>query len=716
MKKTILTMSLLVGALAISSCSKNEEVQEPQIIQSCSGLVCSFAIEDDTLDRFTNLLGKSIDRVVKRTQLIGEQDQVTWNISGAGQVANTTQLMDRDLTPCVDDTCTLNSNPTGWVFTSTDSQEVSVSGTIINADGTTREINKETYVDLSIGTPIVTIAKVNAGELEYTFTADPDGTGIPDNATYTWTVDGGDASVGLAIIHTFANAGTDHEVKLIVSSPDLEENIEVVNTITSGAIAPTVVEDSVNGKSVTLTANMTDTGLPAGTALTWSVAGQTITAVGSVVTFELPSYSTAYDIAVTATAPGASSGIQSSPLSVTTGFGKPVIIPSVLGGSGTDYNFTANIEDTGIIAGDATFTWTFDDGSTATGLSVNHDFGTSGQHTASLSVVPTSGATPIVADTVSITVGAPDIPNLISVQTSNNPLNWRFTADLTDTGIDNTWSKAWAVDSAAVEESTNILTHTFDLTSTAYTVTFTATKGGITRTATENFTTGDAVTPVIKVDSDAGGATDNNVYNVSVDLTDTGITAAWTLAWMTGPDDPGTTFAPADAAISVATFSEYDTTYTVTLTATPPAGSSVSTVVTTGSVVVGNEPLTYGTSASFKVPSKSQTNAASMEPGINGVTGFADSGLATVTVSSGKINYTCKPGYYITNEAIDTYNGRSGSNEGPNEEVPKASVGWLSQNQGGVFTDKPYKGNGASAYNNNSAGATLLGCWELKTS
>ena len=195
-KRTILVAGLLGLAFMIGSCSKNEQVQEPQIIKSCIGLVCSFAIEDDTLNRFTNLLGKSIDRVVKRTQLRGAQDQVIWNISGGGQEANNTQLMERGLTPCLDegDTCSLNSNPTGWVFTSTDPQQVSVSGTIVNADGTTREINKETAVSLEIAPPVVTITKDNAGELNYTFTADSADTGIPEGATYTWTVDGGDTN------------------------------------------------------------------------------------------------------------------------------------------------------------------------------------------------------------------------------------------------------------------------------------------------------------------------------------------------------------------------------------------------------------------------------------------------------------------------------------------------------------------------------------------
>ena len=115
----------------------------------------------------------------------------------------------------------------------------------------TTQISKETTATLSIGSPIVSISKDSAGELDYTFTADPADTGIPDNATYTWYVDNNNIGTGLSVSHKFDSANKDYKVKLVVSSPDPEDDIEVTNTVTSGTTPPTVVENSVSGKSVT---------------------------------------------------------------------------------------------------------------------------------------------------------------------------------------------------------------------------------------------------------------------------------------------------------------------------------------------------------------------------------------------------------------------------------------------------------------------------------
>ncbi len=167
MEKTILSMSILAGAFALSSCSKSEEVKELQIIQECVGTVCSFAVEDVQLSRYTNLLGKSIDHVVKKNMLSGTQDNVVWVLNN-GREAETNELLQRQLSPCLDGTCTLTSNPTGWVFNSTNNQAVSVSGTIVNADGTTREISiLDKPVNLEMGKPIVSFDRDDTNDLTY---------------------------------------------------------------------------------------------------------------------------------------------------------------------------------------------------------------------------------------------------------------------------------------------------------------------------------------------------------------------------------------------------------------------------------------------------------------------------------------------------------------------------------------------------------------------
>ena len=116
MKKTLLkSIPLLSDALLLSDCGKNESVEETQVISECNGLVCSIAIEDVQLRRYTNVLGATKDRVVKREALTGPEDKITWELS-SGELATNSQLMNKGLMPCIGEECTLNSNPTGWIY------------------------------------------------------------------------------------------------------------------------------------------------------------------------------------------------------------------------------------------------------------------------------------------------------------------------------------------------------------------------------------------------------------------------------------------------------------------------------------------------------------------------------------------------------------------------------------------------------------------------
>lgn len=726
MKKILVSLLVLAGAFAISSCVK-EEVKEPRIIKNCVGLVCSFAIEDDTLQRFTNIIGKSTDRVVKRTQLRGAEDQVVWTVPDDGREANNTQLMIRNLTLCPEEDCTLSSNPTGWVFASTDPRTVIVSGVIVNPDGSTREISKEVQVDLEIAPPIVTITKDNPGELNYTFEADSTDTGIPDGATYTWFVDGDEVGEGDTIAYEFPVAATSHEVKLIVSSPDMGDDLEVVNTIVSGTIPPAIEKNTVDGKRITLTADATATGLPAGTVFTWSVSGQpSITATGSTVTLELPEYNTSYDISVKSTAPGAASGIQSQPLSVKTGFGIPTIEKQAIGGSGTDYNLTVNLDGTGILASQVAFAWKFDGVlSSETGQTAEHEFGTAGNHTIELTVTPT-GADPIVMPVQNITIGAPDIPNLDYQVDSTNPRFVTVTADLLDTGIDSTWTRTWDFGDGTIITDQDSVTHEFALTSTQHTVTFTATKNGLTRTATETVTTGDATIPLsfsISPNlSDSSGLT-YRIDTSTSEFQNSGITSAWNLNWSS---TPAATFSPSTSKIGSyvdVTFSQYNTSHTITLNATPPAGSGIPTPSPAStSITTGQQPILYPSAITLLLGGwktgwswVGQQNQKITSQGY-----LSDTGLKSAIINNNMtVTFTCEDGYYIS----DKFSGEAtefkfDNNIGPNNERPTKALRLYSiaGNSAHLLQDTVVPNiiyqRGSPSVN---ISATQLGCWKLNT-
>ena len=73
-------------------------------------------------------------------------------------------------------------------------------------------------------------------------------------------------------------------------------------------------------------------------------------------------------------------------------------------------------------------------------------------------------------------------------------------------------------------------------------------------------------------------------YAVKADLTNTGITAAWSYAWSSTPDG---TFKDATAATTEVEFASGGAGYTITFTATPPEGSTDVAQTATTTVTIG---------------------------------------------------------------------------------------------------------------------------------
>ena len=569
-KKIILFLSLLAGALTISSCTKEEHVQEYHIKSDCSGLVCRLSVEDDAIDRYINLLGKPKDKVIKRVLLNSAQDELTWSILGNGTFADNSQLEHRNLAPCTDDEdgCSPNSNPTGFVFESIGPEQIGVSGSIINDNGSITQIDEQSTIDVETGKPIVSIAHGTDDELAYTFTADSTDTGIPDGATYTWYVDNNEVGTGESIDYTFNAAGTVYKVKLVVSSPDLTDDIVVENDITSGYIPPVINEPVINGKTVSVSVDVTNTGLPSGTTYTWSVVGETVTATGTSATLELPAYATDYTITLTTTSPEGDE--ITSTKNITTGYGDIALSSESVGGSGTDYRFTADTSNTGLPE-TATFEWKID-GVTQTQTTniLDHDFLTLGSYEVSVQAKVDGNlvGSPVTEQLNLTAAGEPGI----QVNQGSNNLEKVFTADLNATGIDGSWTKSWEVDGNTIAgETGNSFTYQFADPDTNYSVTFTATKDSQTKTASYNFTT-----PPINLNAttnlDIGVVNASRTAAIEFLPAETGITDDWSFQWSSS--DTSATFNAPTAKNTSVTFSVAGD-HTVTMTATSPGNTVV---------------------------------------------------------------------------------------------------------------------------------------------
>ncbi|TDT69936.1 uncharacterized protein DUF3281 [Allofrancisella inopinata] len=143
-KKLISVIAILTTAPLLSSCGTQEELSEYQIVTSCNDLTCSIALDQVDLLRYTTVLGKDIDRVLKSEPVgatEGTQFDITWSISG-GDYATDADMTAAGLTACESDTCSNTANPTGYVFSSPGAKQISVSGVVKLSDGRTINVNQ----------------------------------------------------------------------------------------------------------------------------------------------------------------------------------------------------------------------------------------------------------------------------------------------------------------------------------------------------------------------------------------------------------------------------------------------------------------------------------------------------------------------------------------------------------------------------------------------
>ena len=189
----------------------------------------------------------------------------------------------------------------------------------------------------------------------------------------------------------------------------------------------------------------------------------------------------------------------------------------------------------------------------------------------------------IGTNSIAVTTGKVINPSLTATQDGANPLAYTVTAEESATNIGSDWSRVWSIDGKAVEgASTAKLSYTFGLTDHKYTVSYVASKEGYPdRTASIDVTTKAATKPTVT----ATASQDNPLsYAVNADLTNTGITAAWSYGWTS---KPSARFADSTKATTEVEFASGGVPYTITFTATPPEGSTDvaqtgTTTVTTG--------------------------------------------------------------------------------------------------------------------------------------
>ncbi len=434
--------------------------------------------------------------------------------------------------------------------------------------------------------PTLTVTQDGANPLAYTVTADESATNIGSDWSRVWSIDGKavEGASTAKLSYTFGLTAHKYTVSYVASKEGYPDRTASIDVTTKGATKPTVTAtpSQDNPLSYAVNADLTNTGITDAWSYAWSSTpdGTFKDATAASTEVEFANGGVTYTITFTATPPEGSTDVaQTGTTTVTTGQSGASITYKH---KGLLYSFTANTTNTGLPSEGVVYNWSVNDNPIGTGSSVTYLFANANtQYTVSLETK--IGDKVIGTDSVAVTTGDVINPTLTVTQDGANPLAYTVTADESATNIGSDWSRVWSIDGKAVEgASTAKLSYTFGLTAHKYTVSYVASKEGYPdRTASIDVTTKGATKPTVT----ATASQDNPLsYAVNADLTNTGITDAWSYAWSSTPDG---TFKDATAASTEVEFANGGVTYTITFTATPPEGSTDvaqtgTTTVTTG--------------------------------------------------------------------------------------------------------------------------------------
>ncbi|QIV96408.1 uncharacterized protein DUF3281 [Allofrancisella inopinata] len=312
-KKLIGAMAIMLALASLLNSCTQEEHSEQQILTDCQGIICSIELDNVDLLRYTNVVGKSVDKVLKQEAVSEPEYNITWVMSD-GQFATDQQLSDNDLATCNGD-CTYDSNPTSWIFNSVGSHQIGISGTLTNPDGSIEKIDLVKTVNINYGKAKIESEVMGGSVLDYKFIANITDTGIPDDATFTWKVDGTEIGTGQEIDYLFPNVNTAYNVTLEVSV-----NGEVVTTSTKNITTGTVVAPRLSSSrfgflDYSLSVDLAGTGITDAWTLQWSsnpssAAFSAPTSAYTNVTFD--NYNTTYTVTLTATPPGGSGAVAAA--------------------------------------------------------------------------------------------------------------------------------------------------------------------------------------------------------------------------------------------------------------------------------------------------------------------------------------------------------------------------------------------------------------------
>ncbi|AEB27516.1 hypothetical protein FNFX1_0568 [Francisella cf. novicida Fx1] len=130
-KKLFISTVIISSAAILGSCGKSETATELRIVNQCntSNDLCKFELTNAVVSRYTNLLGKTIERVESQTPLQDIQGTITWNPPAGATLATNTDVVTQLGSGCQNNSCTANANPTAYNLAA-GSNAISISGNV----------------------------------------------------------------------------------------------------------------------------------------------------------------------------------------------------------------------------------------------------------------------------------------------------------------------------------------------------------------------------------------------------------------------------------------------------------------------------------------------------------------------------------------------------------------------------------------------------------
>ncbi|MFP8922286.1 DUF3281 family protein [Francisella tularensis] len=211
--KLLIGVAIISSAALLEGCGKTETTNELRILYQCADVedfdngdvLCRLELTNVVVSRYTNVLGKAIQRVQSQTPLRDIQGAIVWNLLAGARLADNNDVVHEFGSGCQNGYCTANANPTAYNLPAGENK-ISVSG-IVTINGKSVDLAKDVKPDI-IYTEAVVSHVFPTGALPdgLTLQALVDALNHPSNVDLPFSANGVFSSVGSQLAIT-CNSG-----------------------------------------------------------------------------------------------------------------------------------------------------------------------------------------------------------------------------------------------------------------------------------------------------------------------------------------------------------------------------------------------------------------------------------------------------------------------------------------------------------------------------